>query len=89
MFVPSFDIDVFLLKSNFRVGFNDTSSAIQGCATGSSSQGGRKAICELCGILAFHIADINYLQPWYCYFDLSPPEIGELIGIPNVERLVH
>jgi pre-mRNA-splicing helicase BRR2 len=28
-------------------------------------------------------------QPWYRYFDLSPPEIGELIGIPNAGRLVH
>ncbi|KAJ7046921.1 putative RNA helicase [Mycena alexandri] len=27
--------------------------------------------------------------PWYRYFDLSPPEIGELIGIPNAGRLVH
>ncbi|KAL1662116.1 Sec63 Brl domain-containing protein [Schizophyllum commune] len=31
--------------------------------------------------------------PWYRYFDLSPPEIGELIGIPaqgnKVHRLVH
>jgi hypothetical protein len=64
MFVPSFHLDVFLLKSNFQVGFDDASSAIQGCATGSSSQGGRKAICELCGILVFHVADINYLQHW-------------------------
>ncbi|KAG5219829.1 DEIH-box ATPase [Salix suchowensis] len=30
-----------------------------------------------------------FLQPWYRYFDLSPPEIGELIGIPNAGRLVH
>jgi len=28
-------------------------------------------------------------QPWYRYFDLTPPEIGELIGIPNASRLVH
>ncbi len=28
-------------------------------------------------------------QPWYRYFDLTPPEIGELIGIPNAGRLVH
>ncbi|OBZ77999.1 putative U5 small nuclear ribonucleoprotein helicase [Grifola frondosa] len=27
--------------------------------------------------------------PWYRYFDLSPPEIGELIGIQNAGRLVH
>ncbi|THH20310.1 hypothetical protein EW146_g1011 [Bondarzewia mesenterica] len=27
--------------------------------------------------------------PWYRYFDLSPPEIGELLGIPNAGRLVH
>ncbi|KAF9443271.1 Sec63-domain-containing protein [Macrolepiota fuliginosa MF-IS2] len=27
--------------------------------------------------------------PWYRYFDLSPPEIGELIGIPNAGKLVH
>ncbi|KAG2058635.1 DNA polymerase theta/eta [Suillus hirtellus] len=27
--------------------------------------------------------------PWYRYFDLDPPEIGELIGIPNAGRLVH
>ncbi|KAJ7271901.1 Sec63 Brl domain-containing protein [Mycena haematopus] len=27
--------------------------------------------------------------PWYRYFDLTPPEIGELIGIPNAGRLVH
>ncbi|KIJ63099.1 hypothetical protein HYDPIDRAFT_29788 [Hydnomerulius pinastri MD-312] len=27
--------------------------------------------------------------PWYRYFDLNPPEIGELIGIPNAGRLVH
>jgi pre-mRNA-splicing helicase BRR2 len=27
--------------------------------------------------------------PWYRYFDLSPPEIGELIGVPNAGRLVH
>jgi pre-mRNA-splicing helicase BRR2 len=27
--------------------------------------------------------------PWYRYFDLSPPEIGELIGLPNAGRLVH
>ena len=26
---------------------------------------------------------------WYRYFDLTPPEIGELIGIPNAGRLVH
>lgn len=30
-----------------------------------------------------------FQQPWYRYFDLSPPEIGELIGIPNAGRLVH
>ncbi|KAJ7219396.1 putative RNA helicase [Mycena pura] len=27
--------------------------------------------------------------PWYRYFDLTPPEIGELIGISNAGRLVH
>ncbi|SJK98702.1 probable ATP dependent RNA helicase [Armillaria ostoyae] len=27
--------------------------------------------------------------PWYRYFDLTPPEIGELIGIPNAGKLVH
>ncbi|KAG6370880.1 putative RNA helicase [Boletus reticuloceps] len=27
--------------------------------------------------------------PWYRYFDLNPPELGELIGIPNAGRLVH
>ncbi|EIW74460.1 Sec63-domain-containing protein [Coniophora puteana RWD-64-598 SS2] len=27
--------------------------------------------------------------PWYRYFDLTPPEIGELIGLPNAGRLVH
>ncbi|KAH9930429.1 Sec63-domain-containing protein [Epithele typhae] len=27
--------------------------------------------------------------PWYRYFDLSPPEIGELLGIQNAGRLVH
>lgn len=27
--------------------------------------------------------------PWYRYFDLTPPEIGELIGILNAGRLVH
>ncbi|KIP11835.1 hypothetical protein PHLGIDRAFT_124513 [Phlebiopsis gigantea 11061_1 CR5-6] len=27
--------------------------------------------------------------PWYRYFDLSPPEIGELIGIQNAGKLVH
>lgn len=27
--------------------------------------------------------------PWYRYFDLEPPELGELIGIPNAGRLVH
>ncbi|KIJ15220.1 hypothetical protein PAXINDRAFT_99703 [Paxillus involutus ATCC 200175] len=27
--------------------------------------------------------------PWYRYFDLNPPELGELIGIPNSGRLVH
>ncbi|KAF8328166.1 Sec63-domain-containing protein [Cantharellus anzutake] len=27
--------------------------------------------------------------PWYRYFDLLPPEIGELIGIPNAGKLVH
>ncbi|KDR76589.1 hypothetical protein GALMADRAFT_139507 [Galerina marginata CBS 339.88] len=27
--------------------------------------------------------------PWYRYFDLTPPEIGELIGVPNAGRLVH
>ncbi|KAI0765441.1 Sec63-domain-containing protein [Fomes fomentarius] len=27
--------------------------------------------------------------PWYRYFDLNPPEIGELIGIQNAGRLVH
>ncbi|KAG6373158.1 hypothetical protein JVT61DRAFT_6774 [Boletus reticuloceps] len=26
---------------------------------------------------------------WYRYFDLDPPELGELIGIPNAGRLVH
>ncbi|KAF9471286.1 Sec63-domain-containing protein [Pholiota conissans] len=30
------------------------------------------------------------LSLWYLYFDvLTPPEIGELIGIPNTGRLVH
>ena len=28
-------------------------------------------------------------QPWYRYFDLTLPEIGELISIPNAGRLVH
>lgn len=27
--------------------------------------------------------------PWYRYFDLNPPEIGELIGMPGAGRLVH
>ncbi|KAF9504269.1 hypothetical protein BS47DRAFT_1355400 [Hydnum rufescens UP504] len=27
--------------------------------------------------------------PWYRYFDLQPPEIGELIGIQNAGKLVH
>ncbi|KAF9066554.1 Sec63 Brl domain-containing protein [Rhodocollybia butyracea] len=27
--------------------------------------------------------------PWYRYFDLSPPEIGELINLQNAGRLVH
>ncbi|KAF9237747.1 putative RNA helicase [Melanogaster broomeanus] len=27
--------------------------------------------------------------PWYRYFDLNPPELGELIGVPNAGRLVH
>ncbi|KAI0302834.1 Sec63-domain-containing protein [Multifurca ochricompacta] len=27
--------------------------------------------------------------PWYRYFDLTPPEVGELLGIPNAGRLVH
>ncbi|KAF8886795.1 putative RNA helicase [Infundibulicybe gibba] len=27
--------------------------------------------------------------PWYRYFDLSPPEIGELINIPAAGKLVH
>ena len=27
--------------------------------------------------------------PWYRYFDLSPPEIGELLGIQNADKLVH
>ncbi|KAG8794998.1 DEIH-box ATPase, partial [Serendipita sp. 398] len=27
--------------------------------------------------------------PWYRYFDLTPPELGELIGIQNAGRLVH
>ncbi|KIJ55099.1 hypothetical protein M422DRAFT_219656 [Sphaerobolus stellatus SS14] len=27
--------------------------------------------------------------PWYRYFDLSPPELGELIGIQNAGKLVH
>ncbi|KAF8631115.1 hypothetical protein AX17_005160 [Amanita inopinata Kibby_2008] len=27
--------------------------------------------------------------PWDRYFDLTPPEIGELLGIPNAGRLVH
>jgi len=31
----------------------------------------------------------SFDQPWYRYFDLTPPEIGELIGIPNAGRLVH
>lgn len=30
-----------------------------------------------------------FFQPWYRYFDLEPPEIGELIGVPNAGRLVH
>jgi pre-mRNA-splicing helicase BRR2 len=29
------------------------------------------------------------VQPWYRYFDLNPPEIAELIGVPNAGRLVH
>ena len=35
---------------------------------------------------------LKYFQPWDRYFDLTPPEIGELIGIPNagrLHRLVH
>ncbi|KIJ15224.1 hypothetical protein PAXINDRAFT_12138 [Paxillus involutus ATCC 200175] len=27
--------------------------------------------------------------PWYRYFNLNPPELGELIGIPNAGGLVH
>jgi pre-mRNA-splicing helicase BRR2 len=27
--------------------------------------------------------------PWYRYFDLSPPELGELLGLQNAGRLVH
>ncbi|KAH0839471.1 P-loop containing nucleoside triphosphate hydrolase protein [Lanmaoa asiatica] len=27
--------------------------------------------------------------PWYRYFNLNPPELGELISIPNAGRLVH
>ncbi|KAF9226143.1 hypothetical protein BS17DRAFT_698143, partial [Gyrodon lividus] len=27
--------------------------------------------------------------PWYCCFNLNPLELGELIGIPNVGRLIH
>ncbi|KZV62423.1 Sec63-domain-containing protein [Peniophora sp. CONT] len=27
--------------------------------------------------------------PWYRYFDLSPPEIGELLGMQNAGKLVH
>ncbi|EJD54668.1 Sec63-domain-containing protein [Auricularia subglabra TFB-10046 SS5] len=27
--------------------------------------------------------------PWYRYFDLQPPEIGELLGIQNAGKLVH
>jgi pre-mRNA-splicing helicase BRR2 len=27
--------------------------------------------------------------PWYRYFDLNPPELGELIGQPNAGNLVH
>ena len=27
--------------------------------------------------------------PWYRYFDLDPPELGELIGMANAGRLVH
>ncbi|KIY53142.1 putative RNA helicase [Fistulina hepatica ATCC 64428] len=27
--------------------------------------------------------------PWYRYFDLTPPEIGELLGMTNAGRLVH
>ncbi|KAF6753600.1 Sec63 Brl domain-containing protein [Ephemerocybe angulata] len=27
--------------------------------------------------------------PWYRYFDLSPPEIGELLGLPKEGRRVH
>ncbi|KAF8629449.1 hypothetical protein AX15_003443 [Amanita polypyramis BW_CC] len=27
--------------------------------------------------------------PWERYYDLTPPEIGELLGIPNAGRLVH
>jgi hypothetical protein len=38
---------------------------------------------SLHGILVLHIADINHLLPRYRCFDLSQPEIGELIGIPN------
>jgi pre-mRNA-splicing helicase BRR2 len=33
--------------------------------------------------------NVSLQQPWYRYFDLTPPEIGELIGIPNAGRLVH
>ncbi|KXN85948.1 Pre-mRNA-splicing factor brr2 [Leucoagaricus sp. SymC.cos] len=29
------------------------------------------------------------ISPWYRYFDLTPPEIGELIGIQNPGKLVH
>ncbi|KAF8320257.1 Sec63-domain-containing protein [Clavulina sp. PMI_390] len=27
--------------------------------------------------------------PWYRYFDLQPPELGELLGIQNAGKLVH
>ena len=27
--------------------------------------------------------------PWDRYYDLTPPEIGELLSIPNAGRLVH
>jgi hypothetical protein len=38
---------------------------------------------SLRGILVLHIADINHLLPMFRCFDLSQPEIGEIIDIPN------
>ncbi|KAG9310011.1 putative RNA helicase [Chiua virens] len=33
-------------------------------------------------------AEINHF-PWYRYFDLDPPQLGELVGISNAGRLIH